>query len=96
MRPDLRRALEKLALTVEPVGPLIRSYRGGRLTANSVVNWLVARFEGCSSHSGRRSFITLAAATFIVRAAACAMCNCSLTNMGAAEVGYVRVAATGR
>jgi integrase len=37
-----------------------------RLTANSVVNWFVARvkelgFEGCSSHSGRRSFITLAA-----------------------------------
>jgi integrase len=33
---------------------------------NSVVNWFVAlyqelRFEGCSSHSGRRSFITVAA-----------------------------------
>ncbi len=66
MHPDLRRALEKLALTVEPVGPVIRSYRGGHLTANSVVNWFVALFkelgfEGCSSHSGRRSFITLAA-----------------------------------
>jgi integrase len=66
MHPDLRRALEKLALTVEPVGPVIRSYRGSHLTANSVVNWFVARFkelgfEGCSSHSGRRSFITLAA-----------------------------------
>jgi len=66
MHPDLRPALEKLALTVEPAGPVIRSYRGGHLTANSVVNWFVARFkelgfEGCSSHSGRRSFITLAA-----------------------------------
>ena len=66
MHPDLRRGLEKLALTGEPVGPVIRSYRGGHLTANSVVNWFVARFkelgfEGCSSHSGRRSFITLAA-----------------------------------
>jgi integrase len=66
MHPDLRRGLEKLALTVAPVGPVIRSYRGGHLTANSVVNWFVARFkelgfEGCSSHSGRRSFITLAA-----------------------------------
>jgi integrase len=66
MHPDLRRALERLAPTVEPVGPVIRSYRGGHLTANSVVNWFVARFkelgfEGCSSHSGRRSFITLAA-----------------------------------
>jgi integrase/recombinase XerD len=58
--------LEKLALTLEPVGPVIRSYRGGHLTANSVVNWFAALFkelgfEGCSSHSGRRSFITVAA-----------------------------------
>src|SRR5271168_4084702 len=35
-------------------------------TASSVVNWFVALFkalgfEGCSSHSGRRSFITVAA-----------------------------------
>ena len=66
MHPDLRRALEKLASTVEPVGPVIRSYRGGHLKANSVVNWFMALFqelgfEGCSSHSGRRSFITVAA-----------------------------------
>jgi integrase/recombinase XerD len=74
MHPDLRRALEKLASTAEPVGPVIRSYRGGHLKANSVVNWYVALFqgvgfEGCSSHSGRRSFITVAAATFIAPAA---------------------------
>ena len=66
MHPDLRRALEKLVSTVEPVGPVIRSYRGSHLKANSIVNWFVARyqelgFEGCSSHSGRRSFITVAA-----------------------------------
>jgi integrase/recombinase XerD len=66
MHPDLRRALEKLASTVAPVGPVIRSYRGGHLKANSVVNWYVALFrelgfEGCSSHSGRRSFMTVAA-----------------------------------
>ncbi len=64
--PDLRRALERLAQAAEPVGPVIRSYRGGHLTANRVVNWFVALFkelgfEGCSSHSGRRSFITVAA-----------------------------------
>jgi integrase len=45
---------------------VIRSYRGGHLQANSVVNWFVAHYqelgyEGCSSHSGRRSFITIAA-----------------------------------
>jgi len=45
---------------------VIRSYRGSHLKANSIVNWFVARyqelgFEGCSSHSGRRSFITVAA-----------------------------------
>jgi len=66
MHPDLRRALERLAQTTEPVGPVIRSYRGSHLKANSVVNWFVALFkelgfEGCSSHSGRRSFITVAA-----------------------------------
>ena len=66
MHPDLRRALEKLALTVGPVGPVIRSYLGGHLNANTVVNCFVVLvkelgFEGCSSHSGRRSFITVAA-----------------------------------
>ena len=57
MHPDLRRALERLAHTTEPVGPVIRSYRGSHLKANSIVNWFVALFqelgyEGCSSHSG--------------------------------------------
>ena len=66
MHPDLRRVLQRLARTTEPVGPVIRSYRGSHLKANSIVNWFVARyqelgFEGCSSHSGRRSFITVAA-----------------------------------
>src|SRR6204780_2782520 len=66
MHPDLRCALERLAQTREPVGPIIRSYRGSHLKANSVVNWFVVLFkelgyEGCSSHSGRRSFITVAA-----------------------------------
>ena len=66
MHPDLRRALERLARTTEPIGPVIRSYRGSHLRANSIVNWFVALFHelgyaGCSSHSGRRSFITMAA-----------------------------------
>jgi len=66
MHPDLRRALERLARTTEPTGPVIRSARGGHLRPTSVVNWFAALFselgfEGCSSHSGRRTFITGAA-----------------------------------
>jgi integrase len=66
MHRDLRRALEKLLRVSEPVGPVIRSARGGHMKPNSLVNWFAALFaelgfEGCSSHSGRRSFITLAA-----------------------------------
>ena len=45
MHPDLRRALERLARTTEPVGPVIRSYRGSHLKANSIVNWFVALFK---------------------------------------------------
>ena len=47
-------------------GPVCRSERGGSLTAKSVVNWFADQyaelgFEGCSSHSGRRTMITYAA-----------------------------------
>jgi integrase len=66
MHPDLRRALEALARERAPVGPLIQSARGGHLKPNSIVNWFAVLFadlgfKGCSSHSGRRSFITVAA-----------------------------------
>jgi integrase len=66
MHPDLRHALERLARSSEAIGPVIRSYRGSHLRPNSVVNWFAVLFaelgfEGCSSHSGRRSFITVAA-----------------------------------
>ena len=51
-------------------------YRGSHLKANSIVNWFVALFhelgyEGCSSHSGRRSFITMA--TRNVRRSRCSL-----------------------
>jgi integrase/recombinase XerD len=47
-------------------GPVCRSERGGYLTARSVVNWFAAAYAelgmgGCSSHSGRRTFITRSA-----------------------------------
>jgi len=66
MHPDLRRALRSLLRISEPSGPVIRSARGGYLRPTSVVNWFAALFrelgfEGCSSHSGRRTFITAAA-----------------------------------
>ncbi|HEY1863000.1 MAG TPA: site-specific integrase [Roseiarcus sp.] len=66
MHPDLRRALQRLLRMEKPLGPVIRSGRGGHLRPTSVVNWFAALFRelgfvGCSSHSGRRTFITTAA-----------------------------------
>jgi integrase len=66
IHPQLRRALIELSEETGRFGPIIRSERGGEMTPNSIVNWFVAMFaelelEGCSSHSGRRSFITKAA-----------------------------------
>jgi integrase len=66
MHPDLRRALQALLRTGEPWGPVIRSARGGHFRPNSIVNWFAVLFfeltlAGCSSHSGRRTFITAAA-----------------------------------
>jgi integrase len=66
MHPDIRRALRGLLRVIEPSGPVIRSARGSHMRATSIVNWFAALFrelgyEGCSSHSGRRTFITAAA-----------------------------------
>ena len=66
MHPDLRRALQSLLRASEPSGPVIRSAKGGQMRATSIVNWFASLyrelgFEGCSSHSGRRTFITNAA-----------------------------------
>jgi integrase/recombinase XerD len=66
MHADLKRALVKLKGRGIAIGPVIRSARGGAMQPNSIVNWFVALFKaldfaGCSSHSGRRTFITNAA-----------------------------------
>ena len=66
MHPDLKEALRALSSSGRTSGPVIRSARGGAMQPNSIVNWFVALFaelgiEGCSSHSGRRTFITTAA-----------------------------------
>jgi integrase len=66
VHPALRQALKALLTVSEPSGPVIRSARGSQMKATSIVNWLASLyrelgFEGCSSHSGRRTFITNAA-----------------------------------
>ena len=71
MHQDLRRALKAWKakqpddrLAYDAV--IVPSLRGGAMRSNSIVNWFVAKCReaglvGCSSHSGRRTFITNAA-----------------------------------
>ncbi len=67
IHPDLSAALVKLAaLNLVPDGPVICSERGGPMMPVSIVCWFAKAYraiglEGCSSHSGRRTFITRAA-----------------------------------
>ncbi len=68
INPELRIALNRLSSQADCSidGPVIRSQRGVHMTAKGVVNWFTAVYrelglEGCSSHSGRRTFITTTA-----------------------------------
>jgi integrase/recombinase XerC len=68
LHAELRASLELLnkAQGRPRTGPVICSQRGGAMTPRSVVNWFKSLYveiglQGCSSHSGRRTFITLAA-----------------------------------
>ncbi|WP_027529653.1 site-specific integrase [Bradyrhizobium sp. WSM3983] len=66
IHPELRQALVEARRLCKAHGPLIRSERGGAMTPMSIVVWFSRAygelgFEGCSSHSGRRTFITRAA-----------------------------------
>jgi integrase/recombinase XerC len=68
LHPDLGDALRMLHREQgrPRCGPVIVSERQGRMTARGVVNWFRGTYaqvglEGCSSHSGRRTFITRSA-----------------------------------
>lgn len=68
MHGDLRTALTSLHSDsgFPSTGPVIASERGGHMTPRSIVNWFHDAYRclglvGCSSHSGRRTFITRSA-----------------------------------
>jgi integrase len=63
---DLADALSAWRRATAGSGHVVRSERGGPMTALSIVIWFKKAYqyvglEGCSSHSGRRTFITRAA-----------------------------------
>jgi integrase len=66
IHPDLDAALIAWRLAAGPSELVIASQRGGPMTPLSIVVWFNRAFKtiglnGCSSHSGRRTFVTRAA-----------------------------------
>ncbi len=83
MHPDLQRALLALWRDRPSEDHVIASNRGGPMRPNSIVNWFVVMFaelgiDGCSSHSGRRTFITAAAKNVHRTGGSLRTFNCSL------------------
>lgn len=67
MNAHLRQALQELLDTYDgrqdPDAAVVRSERGGAMSPQSIVEWFgdlykALGYDGCSSHSGRRTFIT--------------------------------------
>jgi integrase len=66
LHDDLATALAAWLKQSPDSGPIILSERSGPMTPISIVNWFKTAYQsmglvGCSSHSGRRTFITRAA-----------------------------------
>jgi integrase/recombinase XerD len=68
LHPELKNALAALRAASAPATAdhVIRSERGGPMSPSSIVVWFNRAFksiglQGCSSHSGRRTFVTRAA-----------------------------------
>ena len=66
IHPELRPALADLRQVAALSEHVVTSGRGGRMTSLSIVVWFNRAFrniglKGCSSHSGRRTFVTRAA-----------------------------------
>src|SRR2546428_5621957 len=66
VHPDLMAALTTWRQVAPPAYYVIASERGGRMRPLSIVVWFNRAFKniglkGCSSHSGRRTFVTRAA-----------------------------------
>ena len=68
MHPQIKAAMQRLWNEAgrPSCGPVLPSERGGHMSPKSVVNWFADQYAsagliGCSSHSGRRTFITQAA-----------------------------------
>jgi integrase/recombinase XerD len=66
LHPELADALSAWRQASAGSSHVVRSERGGPMTALSIVVWFNRAYralclEGCSSHSGRRTFITRAA-----------------------------------
>src|SRR6185436_12100391 len=66
LHPDLRSALEDLRRVTAHSKYVVTSERRDGMTPSSIVVWFNRAFknvglQGCSSHSGRRTFVTRAA-----------------------------------